>query len=42
MTPTIYKGRKGIRASFVNWRTSEKDIRIVLEEIKETVVELGI
>ncbi|MEO8533668.1 MAG: pyridoxal-dependent decarboxylase [Flavobacterium sp.] len=42
MTPTVYQNRKGIRASFVNWRTSEKDIKIVIEEMKEIILELGI
>lgn len=42
MTPTIYQNRKGIRASFVNWRTVEKDIQIVIEEMKFSILELGI
>lgn len=33
MTPTVYQNRKGIRASFVNWRTTENDIKIVIEEM---------
>lgn len=33
MTPTVYQNRKGIRASFVNWRTTKNDIRIVIEEM---------
>ena len=37
MTPTVYQNRKGIRASFVNWRTTENDIKIVMEEMKETL-----
>jgi glutamate/tyrosine decarboxylase-like PLP-dependent enzyme len=37
MTPTVYQNRKGIRASFVNWRTTEDDIKIVMEEMKETL-----
>lgn len=37
MTPTVYQNRKGIRASFVNWRTTEEDIRIVINEMKETL-----
>ncbi|UUF16058.1 MULTISPECIES: pyridoxal phosphate-dependent decarboxylase family protein [Flavobacterium] len=37
MTPTFYQNRKGIRASFVNWRTTEKDIKIVLEEMKQLI-----
>ncbi|MGO4772434.1 aspartate aminotransferase family protein [Flavobacterium sp. W22_SRS_FK3] len=40
MTPTIYQGRKGIRASFVNWRTSENDIKIVIEEMKTVFAEI--
>lgn len=37
MTPTIYKGRKGIRASFVNWRTNETDINIVKKEMLKVI-----
>ncbi|MDR7369351.1 pyridoxal-dependent decarboxylase [Flavobacterium aquidurense] len=37
MTPTVYENRKGIRASFVNWRTNETDIEIVIAEMKETL-----
>jgi glutamate/tyrosine decarboxylase-like PLP-dependent enzyme len=42
MTPTVYENRKGIRASFVNWRTNEKDIQIAIEEMKASILELGI
>lgn len=35
MTPTVYQNKKGIRASFVNWRTNEEDIRIVIKEMKD-------
>ena len=35
MTPTIYQGKKGIRASFVNWRTSTKDIEIIMEAMNK-------
>lgn len=34
MTPTVYQNKKGIRASFVNWRTNENDIKIIIEELK--------
>ena len=34
MTPTVYNGRKGIRAAFVNWRTTEKDVEIAIAEMK--------
>ncbi|SNR98411.1 pyridoxal-dependent decarboxylase [Flavobacterium sp. ov086] len=42
MTPTVYQNRKGIRASFVNWRTTENDIKIIIEELKETILDLEI
>ena len=42
MTPTVYQNRKGIRASFVNWRTTEDDIKIVIKEMKETILDLEI
>lgn len=42
MTPTVYQNRKGIRASFVNWRTAELDIKIAIESLKETILELEI
>ncbi|MBS7229917.1 aspartate aminotransferase family protein [Flavobacterium psychroterrae] len=42
MTPTVYEGRKGIRASFVNWRTTENDIKIIIEEMKESILVLEI
>ena len=37
MTPTMYIGRKGIRASFVNYRTSESDIDLIVQEIQEII-----
>ena len=40
MTPTVYQNRKGIRASFVNWRTTENDIKIIIEEMKKIISEL--
>ncbi len=42
MTPTLYQNRKGIRASFVNWRTTENDVKIIMEELKETILDLEI
>lgn len=42
MTPTVYQNRKGIRASFVNWRTNELDIQLVINVMKESVLELKI
>ncbi|OXB05895.1 pyridoxal phosphate-dependent decarboxylase family protein [Flavobacterium pectinovorum] len=40
MTPTVYRNRKGIRASFVNWRTTENDIQTVIEEMKAVFLEI--
>ncbi|QLC66342.1 aspartate aminotransferase family protein [Flavobacterium sp. LPB0248] len=40
MTPTVYQGKKGIRASFVNWRTTEDDVKLVIEEMREVLSEL--
>ncbi|KAF2079607.1 pyridoxal phosphate-dependent decarboxylase family protein [Flavobacterium sharifuzzamanii] len=40
MTPTVYQGKKGIRASFVNWRTTENDVKLVIEEMREVLSEL--
>lgn len=37
MTPTVYNGKKGIRASFVNWRTTKQDIQIIINEMNNIV-----
>ncbi|GAB3022428.1 pyridoxal phosphate-dependent decarboxylase family protein [Spirosoma pulveris] len=37
MTPTVYKGQAGIRAAFVNWRTTEEDLELVFEKMMELV-----
>src|SRR5690606_12097253 len=42
MTPTIYANKKGIRASFGNWRTTEKDIQIITETMSSVVDALKI
>jgi glutamate/tyrosine decarboxylase-like PLP-dependent enzyme len=42
MTPTVYQNRKGIRASFVNWRTTENDIKMIIKELRETILDLEI
>lgn len=40
MTPTVYNGKKGIRASFVNWRTTKQDVEIIINEmIKLTTID---
>ncbi|HEX9980878.1 MAG TPA: pyridoxal-dependent decarboxylase [Flavobacterium sp.] len=40
MTPTVYKGRTGIRAAFVNWRTSQKDLEMVLDQMQNSFSKL--
>ena len=40
MTPTVYQNRKGIRASFVNWRTTEDDVKLVIEEMREVLLKI--
>ncbi|WP_426476213.1 pyridoxal phosphate-dependent decarboxylase family protein [Chryseobacterium sp. CBSDS_008] len=40
MTPTFYNRHKGIRAAFVNWITSEKDIRLVFDLMNEIIAEI--
>lgn len=37
MTPTVYNNRKGIRAAFVNWRTTTKDVELVIDEMLKLV-----
>lgn len=37
MTPTVYNETKGIRAAFVNWRTTKADIDIVTQQMQELV-----
>lgn len=37
MTPTVYKGKKGIRAAFVNWMTDKEDIDIITTQLSKMV-----
>lgn len=39
MTPTLYRGVRGIRAAFVNWRTTPADIEIATAEMARIVRE---
>ena len=34
-TPTNYKGVPGIRAAFSNWQTTEEDVTIAFQALKE-------
>ncbi|MDN3587984.1 pyridoxal-dependent decarboxylase [Pedobacter aquatilis] len=40
MTATSYRGKKGIRAAFVNWRTTHADVDLVKNEIIQILTEL--
>ena len=40
MTPTNYNQRKGIRAAFVNWRTTEHDVKLITETMAELATDL--
>ena len=40
MTPTFYNGKKGIRAAFVNWRTSAGDVELATTAMLEILTEL--
>jgi glutamate/tyrosine decarboxylase-like PLP-dependent enzyme len=40
MTPTVYNGKKGMRAAFVNWLTTQKDIEIVAELMNDIIKNL--
>lgn len=40
MTPTVFNGKNGIRAAFVNWRTTENDIKIVTHLMNKIINEL--
>jgi glutamate/tyrosine decarboxylase-like PLP-dependent enzyme len=39
MTPTKYNNKIGIRAAFVNWRTTETDIKLVTDLMKKIINE---
>ncbi len=39
LTPTVYKGTHGMRAALVNWRTSEADIEIAWQALRDTFMQ---
>lgn len=41
MTPTIYKGKKAIRAAFVNWRTNAHDVYTAGEVITQALRQMN-
>jgi glutamate/tyrosine decarboxylase-like PLP-dependent enzyme len=42
MTPLSFRGRKGIRAALVNWRTTDADLQIVKDELEAVWVQLKV
>jgi len=40
MTPTFYNKHKGIRAAFVNWQTTEKDVELIFAVMKNIIATL--
>ncbi|WP_250255328.1 pyridoxal-dependent decarboxylase [Chryseobacterium sp. Marseille-Q3244] len=40
MTPTFYNQRKGIRAAFVNWKTTETDVQLIFETMNSIITQL--
>ncbi|MEN7550506.1 pyridoxal-dependent decarboxylase [Rapidithrix thailandica] len=41
MTPTVFHQRKGIRAALVNWRTTEEDVNLVIEEMQLVIRQIS-
>ncbi len=41
MTPTLYHSKKGIRAAFVNWRTTSEDVVMAIEEMEKILIEIA-
>ncbi len=40
MTPTVYNGKKGIRAAFVNWRTTATDIDLAIAQMNKIIADI--
>lgn len=40
MTPTFYNKHKGIRAAFVNWQTTKKDVELIFNVMKNIIATL--
>ncbi|MEJ5104837.1 pyridoxal phosphate-dependent decarboxylase family protein [Chryseobacterium sp. MYb328] len=40
MTPTVYNQQKGIRAAFVNWKTTETDVQLIFDTMNDIITQL--
>ncbi|WP_068944957.1 pyridoxal phosphate-dependent decarboxylase family protein [Chryseobacterium timonianum] len=40
MTPTFYNQHKGIRAAFVNWKTTETDVQLIFDTMNNIITQL--
>lgn len=40
MTPTFYNQHKGIRAAFVNWKTTETDVQLIFDTMNDIITQL--
>ncbi|REC62700.1 aspartate aminotransferase family protein [Chryseobacterium pennae] len=40
MTPTVYNQQKGIRAAFVNWKTTETDVQLIFDTMNDIITKL--
>lgn len=41
LTPTLFDGKPAMRAAFVNWSTTEKDISIILDALERCALQLS-
>lgn len=41
MTPTVYQSTLGLRAAFVNWRTTESDVDVIMNEMNRILLAPG-
>lgn len=42
LTPTFYAGKPAIRAAFVNWATTEKDVERIVETLERCAAQVAL